>query len=52
MTRLLDQIKKPADLRHLERPELEQVAAEIRQHIITTVLGRVGTWHPTWASSS
>jgi len=42
MTQLLDQIKKPEDLRHLERPALEQVAAEIRQRIIATVLENGG----------
>ncbi|HQE93297.1 MAG TPA: 1-deoxy-D-xylulose-5-phosphate synthase [Anaerolineae bacterium] len=42
MTQLLDQIKKPEDLKHLERPALEQIAAEIRQHIITTVLEKGG----------
>jgi 1-deoxy-D-xylulose-5-phosphate synthase len=42
MTQLLDQIKKPEDLKHLERPALEQLAAEIRQHIIATVLENGG----------
>lgn len=42
MTQLLDQIKKPEDLKHLERSALDQLAAEIRQHIIATVLENGG----------
>ncbi|HQK12377.1 MAG TPA: 1-deoxy-D-xylulose-5-phosphate synthase [Anaerolineae bacterium] len=42
MTRLLDQIKKPADLKQLKHEELEQLAAEIRQRIIATVLENGG----------
>ena len=37
MARILDSIKSPAQLRSLAPVELEQLAAEIRQEIITTV---------------
>ncbi|MFH1652145.1 MAG: 1-deoxy-D-xylulose-5-phosphate synthase [Chloroflexota bacterium] len=37
MTRLLDRINGPADLKELTPPELKQLAAELRQEIITTV---------------
>ncbi len=42
MTRLLDQIKKPADLKRLKHEELEQLATEIRQCIVATVLENGG----------
>ncbi len=42
MTQVLDQIKRPEDLKHLERPALDQLAAEVRQHIIATVLENGG----------
>jgi 1-deoxy-D-xylulose-5-phosphate synthase len=42
MPQLLEQIKGPDDLKSLRLPELEQVAAEIRQHIIDTVLENGG----------
>jgi 1-deoxy-D-xylulose-5-phosphate synthase len=41
MTKLLDRIDGPADLRSLSEDELEQVAQEVREHIIDTV-GEVG----------
>jgi 1-deoxy-D-xylulose-5-phosphate synthase len=41
MTKLLDRIEGPADLRSLSEDELEQVAQEVREHIIDTV-GEVG----------
>ncbi|MDI6775426.1 MAG: 1-deoxy-D-xylulose-5-phosphate synthase [Verrucomicrobiota bacterium] len=37
MSRILDKIEKPADLRKLELPELQLLAAEIRDLIISTV---------------
>jgi 1-deoxy-D-xylulose-5-phosphate synthase len=37
MPRLLDRIDKPSDLRGLTKKELEQLAAEIRQELVTTV---------------
>jgi len=37
MPRLLDRIDNPADLKGLTKPELEQLAAEIRQELVTTV---------------
>jgi 1-deoxy-D-xylulose-5-phosphate synthase len=37
MPRLLDRIDSPADLKGLTKPELEQLAAEIRQELVTTV---------------
>ena len=37
MTRVLDHVNEPTDLKQLTLPELEQLAAEIRQEIITTV---------------
>lgn len=42
MTPLLEQIKGPDDLKSRGLPELEQIAAEIRQHIIETVLENGG----------
>ena len=41
MTRLLDSIDSPRDLRKLDRRELPQVAQEIRDQIID-VVSRVG----------
>jgi 1-deoxy-D-xylulose-5-phosphate synthase len=41
MTKLLDRIAGPADLRTLSEDELQQVAQEVREHIIDTV-GEVG----------
>src|SRR5437867_3168071 len=41
MTRILDRIECPQDLHDLSEEELEQVAEEIRQHIIDTV-GQIG----------
>ena len=41
MTKLLDRIDGPADLRTLSEVELQQVAQEVREHIIDTV-GEVG----------
>jgi len=37
MTRLLDRIDSPADLRGLTPADLEQLAAELRQELVTTV---------------
>ncbi len=39
--RLLDRIDRPQDLHGLTEPELEQVAQEVREHIIDTV-GEIG----------
>jgi 1-deoxy-D-xylulose-5-phosphate synthase len=41
MTRILDRIDRPQDLHDLSEEELEQVAQEVRQHIIDTV-GEIG----------
>jgi 1-deoxy-D-xylulose-5-phosphate synthase len=41
MTKLLDRIDGPADMRSLSEDELQQVAQEVREHIIDTV-GEVG----------
>ena len=41
MTKLLDRIDGPHDLRHLSEDELQQVAQEVRDHIIDTV-GEIG----------
>jgi 1-deoxy-D-xylulose-5-phosphate synthase len=41
MARLLDRIDKPQDLRALNEEQLEQVAQEVREHIIDTV-GEIG----------
>jgi len=41
MTKLLDRIDGPDDLRHLSEDELQQVAQEVRDHIIDTV-GEIG----------
>jgi len=46
MIRLLEQIKEPEDLKSLELPELQQIASEIRQHIIETVLENGGHMAP------
>ena len=37
MSKLLDNINSPADLKKLTRPELKQLAAELRQELVTTV---------------
>ncbi|HEY83047.1 MAG TPA: 1-deoxy-D-xylulose-5-phosphate synthase [Dehalococcoidia bacterium] len=42
MSRLLDQINGPADLKQLSRRELEELAAELRQELITTVTNTGG----------
>lgn len=42
MVRLLDHINEPADLKGLTLPELEQLATEIREEIITTVSANGG----------
>ncbi|MBN2393324.1 MAG: 1-deoxy-D-xylulose-5-phosphate synthase [Anaerolineae bacterium] len=42
MTQLLEQIKGPGDLKSLRLAELEQLASEIRQRIIETVLKNGG----------
>ncbi|EHN11299.1 1-deoxy-D-xylulose 5-phosphate synthase [Patulibacter medicamentivorans] len=41
MTRLLDRIDRPQDLHGLSEEELQQVAQEVREHIIDTV-GEIG----------
>lgn len=41
MTRLLDRIERPQDLHGLSDDELQQVAQEVREHIIDTV-GEIG----------
>lgn len=41
MTRLLDNIDRPQDLHGLSEEELQQVAQEVREHIIDTV-GQIG----------
>jgi 1-deoxy-D-xylulose-5-phosphate synthase len=42
MPRLLDRIDKPADLKGLAKQELGQLAAEIRQELVTTVSANGG----------
>ena len=42
MTRILDRMTQPADLRGLALPELERLAEEIREQIIDTVMKRGG----------
>ena len=37
MPKLLDNINSPADLKKLTQPELKQLAAELRQELVTTV---------------
>ena len=37
MTKILDRIDKPADLKKLTYPELEQLAAEIREELVSVV---------------
>ncbi|MGC9393321.1 MAG: 1-deoxy-D-xylulose-5-phosphate synthase [Anaerolineae bacterium] len=46
MIQLLEQIKEPEDLKSLELPELQQIASEIRQHIVETVLENGGHMAP------
>jgi 1-deoxy-D-xylulose-5-phosphate synthase len=41
MTRILDRIDRPQDLHELDDAELQQVAQEVREHIIDTV-GEIG----------
>ncbi len=42
MDQILNRIRKPEDLKNLDRSALEQLAAEIRQYIIATVLENGG----------
>ena len=42
MTKILDRIDKPADLKNLTYPELEQLAAEIREELVTVVSANGG----------
>ena len=42
MTRLLDRIDSPSDLKGLTRQELSQLAAELRQELVTTVTATGG----------
>jgi len=42
MSRLLDRVDSPADLKGLPKQELEQLAAEIRQELVTTVSANGG----------
>jgi 1-deoxy-D-xylulose-5-phosphate synthase len=42
MPRLLDIVDSPADLKRLAKPELEQLAAELRQELVTTVSANGG----------
>jgi len=42
MPRLLDRVDSPADLKRLTKPELEQLAAELRQELVTTVSANGG----------
>jgi len=37
MPKLIDQINAPADVRRLSRPELKQLAAELREFVVQTV---------------
>ena len=46
MTRILDTIDRPAQLKHLSAAELEQLAREMRQEIIETVALRGGHLAP------
>ena len=42
MTKILDRIDKPADLKNLTYPELEQLAAEIREELVSVVSANGG----------
>jgi 1-deoxy-D-xylulose-5-phosphate synthase len=42
MSRLLDKIDNPTDLKSLRSEELEQLASEIRQELVATVTGKGG----------
>jgi 1-deoxy-D-xylulose-5-phosphate synthase len=42
MSRLLDRVDSPADLKRLARPELEQLASELRQELVTRVSANGG----------
>ena len=42
MTKILDRIDKPADLKQLTYPELEQLASEIRQELVSVVSANGG----------
>jgi 1-deoxy-D-xylulose-5-phosphate synthase len=42
MTKILDRIDKPADLKQLIYPELEQLASEIRQELVSVVSANGG----------
>src|SRR5208283_6138620 len=42
MTKILDRIDKPADLKNLAYPELEQLASEIREELVAVVSANGG----------
>jgi 1-deoxy-D-xylulose-5-phosphate synthase len=42
MPRLLDRVDSPADLKRLAKPQLEQLAAELRQELVTRVSANGG----------
>ena len=42
MAKLLDQIDSPSDLKGLTRPQLKQLAAEIREELVTVVSANGG----------
>lgn len=51
MARLLDGINSPVDLKKLTIAQLQQLAEEIREELITVVAKRAATLAPIWASS-
>ena len=48
MTRVLDAVNSPADLKGLTSSELSKLAEEIREEIISTVSNCGDIWRPTW----
>ena len=52
MARTLDQIDSPADVKRLSISDLEQLAAEIREELITVLARTGGHWGQTWALSN
>ena len=42
MTKLLDKINQPSDVKHLSQTELEQLASEIREELVSVVSANGG----------
>ena len=47
--KFLDKINSPADVKKLSVPQLEQLAKEIRQLLISVISHTGAIWRRTWA---